>query len=314
VGPPPAPGPPPPPPLGITGNKGALDPGQFQMLEGVADAIPVSKPYKLVSREMNEKTTVITWPNGASIGGDKFAVFAGPCAVESRDQVLKTAEVVAKSGARFLRGGAFKPRTSPYAFQGLKEEGLKLLAEARKATGLLVTTEVKDTETLPMVEEYTDILQIGARNMQNFSLLEAVGKSKKPVMLKRGMSATIQEWLLAAEYIMSQGNYRVILCERGIRTYENATRNTLDLNAIPVLRNMTHLPLMVDPSHAVGISWAVRPLARASVAAGADGLMVEVHPDPSKALSDGPQSLTFGEFEKLMGEVKSIAPIVGRSM
>src|SRR4051812_24384683 len=267
--------------IGITGNKGALDPGLFQVMDGVADAVPVSKPYKLVSREVHEQTTVITFPNGASIGGDQFAVFAGPCAVESREQTLKVAEVVAKSGARFLRGGAFKPRTSPYAFQGLKEEGLKILAEARKATGLNVITEVKDTETLPMVEEYTDILQVGARNMQNFSLLEAVGKAKKPVMLKRGMSATLQEWLLAAEYIMSQGNYRVMLCERGIRTYENATRNTLDLNAVPVMRRMTHLPIVVDPSHAVGIAWAVPPMARAAVAGGADGLMLEVHPDPA---------------------------------
>ncbi len=298
--------------IGITGNKGALEPGTFLLLEGVADAVPVSKPYKLVLRELHEATTVITWPNGASIGGDQFAIFAGPCAVESRDQVLRTAEVVAKSGARFLRGGAFKPRTSPYAFQGLKEEGLKILAEARAQTGLLVATEVKDVETLPLVEEYTDILQVGARNMQNFSLLEAVGKAKKPVMLKRGISATIQEWLLAAEYIMAQGNYRVILCERGIRTYETATRNTLDLNAVPVLHNMTHLPVMVDPSHAIGISWAVRPLARASVAVGADGLMVEVHPDPSKALSDGPQSLTFAAYEELVTEVKAIAPIVGK--
>ncbi len=298
--------------IGITGNKGALDPGVFQAIEGVADAVPVSKPYKLVSREVHETTTVITFPNGVTIGGEQLAVFAGPCAVESRDQVMRTAEVVAKTGAKFLRGGAFKPRTSPYAFQGLKEEGLKILADARKATGLLVITEVKDTETLPLVEEYTDILQIGARNMQNFSLLEAVGKAKKPVMLKRGLSATIQEWLLAAEYVMSQGNYRVILCERGIRTFEPSTRNTLDLNAVPVLRNMTHLPIAVDPSHAVGISWAVPPLARAAVATGVDGLMVEIHPDPSKALSDGPQSLTLPQFESLMDEVRKIGAIVGK--
>ena len=299
--------------IGITGNKGALEPGPFQMLDGVADAVPVSKPYKLVSREVHAETSVITFANGASIGGEQLAVFAGPCAVESRDQVLRTAEVVAKSGARFLRGGAFKPRTSPYAFQGLKEDGLKILAEARQQTGLLVCTEVKDTETMPLVEEYSDILQIGARNMQNFSLLEAAGKAKKPVMLKRGLSATIQEWLLAAEYIMSQGNYRVMLCERGIRTFETATRNTLDLNAVPVLRHMTHLPVIVDPSHAVGIVWAVPSMARAAVAAGADGLMVEVHPDPSKALSDGPQSLTFDAFAKLMVDVKKIAPIVGKT-
>jgi len=298
--------------IGITGNKGALEPAVFSSMEGVADAVPVSKPYKLVSREVHEQTTVINFPNGAEIGGKQFAIFAGPCAVESRDQTLRVAEAVAKSGARFLRGGAFKPRTSPYAFQGLKEEGLKILAEARKATGLLVCTEVKDTETLPVVEEYPDILQVGARNMQNFSLLEAVGKSKKPVMLKRGLSATIQEWLLAAEYIMSQGNYRVILCERGIRTYETATRNTLDMNAIPVLRQMTHLPLMVDPSHAVGIRSAVPPLARAAVAVGADGVMVEVHPEPEKALSDGPQSLTLPMFDALMADMKKIAPVVGR--
>lgn len=300
--------------IGITGNKGALEPGPFQMMEGVADAVPVSKPYKLVLREVHEQTSVITWPNGASIGGDQLAVFAGPCAVESRDQVMRTAETVAKSGARFLRGGAFKPRTSPYAFQGLKEEGLKILAEARKATGLLVCTEVKDVETMPLVEEYSDILQIGARNMQNFSLLEAAGKAKKPVMLKRGLSATINEWLLAAEYVMAQGNYRVILCERGIRTYETATRNTLDLNAVPVLRHMTHLPVVVDPSHAVGIRYAVPSMARAAVAAGADGLMVEVHPDPAKALSDGPQSLTLPDYEALMVDVRKIGAVVGKSV
>ncbi len=300
--------------LGVTGNKGALEPGTFQVMPGVADAVPVSKPYKLVSRELHDETSVVTFPNGASIGGESFAVIAGPCAVESRDQVLRTAESVARTGARFLRGGAFKPRTSPYAFQGLKEEGLKILAAARAQTGLLVVTEVKDVETLPLVEEYSDVLQVGARNMQNFSLLEAVGRAKKPVLLKRGLSATIQEWLLAAEYVVSQGNYRVILCERGIRTYETSTRNTLDLNAVPVLRQMTHLPVVVDPSHAVGIRWAVPPLARAVVAVGADGLMVEVHPNPAEALSDGPQSLSLDAFEALMQQVKQIAPVVGRAV
>jgi 3-deoxy-7-phosphoheptulonate synthase len=280
----------------------------------VADAIPVSRPYKLVSLEFRPDPTVIDLGGGAVVGGPGLTVMAGPCAVENREQMLQTAEEVAAAGAQFLRGGAFKPRTSPYAFQGLKEEGLKLLAEARDKTGLKVITEVKDTDTLPLVAQYTDVLQIGARNMQNFSLLEAVGKLDKPVMLKRGISATIQEWLLAAEYIMSQGNYDVILCERGIRTYESATRNTLDLNAVPVLRRITHLPIIVDPSHGIGLWYGVAPLARAAVAVGADGVMVEVHPNPEDALSDGPQSLTLDNFRSMMDELAVIGEAVGRPL
>ncbi|MEK7703674.1 MAG: 3-deoxy-7-phosphoheptulonate synthase [Myxococcota bacterium] len=300
--------------IGITGNQGPLEPGPFSVMPGVADAVAVSKPYKLVSRELQPADTVVTLPSGVRIGGGTLTIMAGPCAVENRDQVLRTAEVVAKSGAQLLRGGAYKPRTSPYAFQGLKEEGLKILAEARAQTGLPIVTEVKDTDTLPTVEAYADVLQVGARNMQNFSLLEAVGRSRKPVLLKRGMSATIQEWLLAAEYIMSQGNYQVILCERGIRTYENATRNTLDISAVPVLRQITHLPVITDPSHAIGLRYGVAPLAKASVAVGADGVMVEVHPAPEKALSDGPQALTFEDYETMMREVRALADVLGRPL
>lgn len=300
--------------IGVTGNQGAIAAEVFLRLPGVSDAIPVSKPYKLVSREWRPEKTVIDLGDGVEIGGERLTVMAGPCAVEGRDQLMRTAEAVAAGGAQLLRGGAFKPRTSPYAFQGLKEEGLKLLAEAREATGLKVITEVKDTETLPLVEEYADVLQIGARNMQNFSLLEAVGKVNKPVMLKRGLSATIQEWLLAAEYIMSEGNSAVILCERGIRTYESSTRNTLDLNAIPVLQRITHLPIVVDPSHGIGLWYGVAPLARASIAAGADGVMVEVHPEPIHALSDGPQSLTIETFDQMMGQLRRVAAAVDRRL
>ncbi len=299
--------------IGITGNQGPIDATLFDMLEGVEDCVPVSKPYKLVSREVKPDDMVID-VGPVRIGGGGFTVMAGPCAVEGRQQILETARAVKASGAAVLRGGAFKPRTSPYAFQGLKEEGLALLAEARAETGLPIITEVKDVESLPVVLETADILQVGARNMQNFSLLEAVGEVRKPVMLKRGMSATVKEWLMAAEYIASRGNLQIILCERGVRTFETTTRNTLDLGILPSLRDMTHLPIIVDPSHGTGRAASVPALSRAIIAVGADGLMVEVHPDPARALSDGPQSLTFPQFEETMRGVRAIAEALGRRL
>jgi 3-deoxy-7-phosphoheptulonate synthase len=299
--------------IGITGNKGAIDPALFNRLPGVVEAVAVSKPYKLVSREVKPDDTVIE-VRGVRIGGGGLCVMAGPCSVETRDQTLSTARLVREHGASILRGGAFKPRTSPYDFQGLREEGLQLLAEARDQTGMPIITEVKDTETVPLVAEYADILQIGARNMQNFSLLEAVGALGKPVMLKRGMSNTVKEWLMAAEYVVSRGNYQVILCERGIRTFETLTRNTLDLGIVPLLRQITHLPIIVDPSHGTGVASAVAPLARAAVATGVDGVMIEVHPEPSKALSDGPQALTFPMFGELMFELRKIAAAMGQNL
>jgi 3-deoxy-7-phosphoheptulonate synthase len=299
--------------IGITGNKGGLEPGQFETMPGVADAIRVSQPFKLVSREVKEEDTVID-VGGVPLGGGALAVMAGPCSVESREQILEVAHAVKAAGARFLRGGAFKPRTSPYEFQGLAEEGLKLLALAREQTGLKVVTEVMDVEHLPMVADYADVLQLGARNMQNFSLLRALGALRKPVLLKRGPSATIKEWLMAAEYVVSAGNYQVALCERGIRTFETMTRNTLDLNAVPVLKALSHLPVIVDPSHGIGLRAHVAAMARAGIAAGADGIIVEVHPRPDRALSDGHQSLTPREFEDLMKQVRVIAGAVGRSV
>jgi len=299
--------------IGITGNKGPIDPEPFKMMDGVADAIRVSKPFKLVSREMKPQDTVID-VNGIRVGGRDVVVIAGPCSVESREQILSAATAVKAAGARMLRGGAFKPRTSPYDFQGLKSEGLTLLALAREKSGLPIVTEVKDTETLPQVAETADILQIGARNMQNFSLLEAVGQLRKPVLLKRGMSATITELLMAAEYIVARGNHQVILCERGVRTFETMTRNTFDVNAIPVLKQLTHLPVFADPSHGIGLRYGIAPVARAAVAAGADGLIIEVHPQPAKALSDGHQSLDYKEFEELIRGVKAIAAAVGRGL
>jgi 3-deoxy-7-phosphoheptulonate synthase len=299
--------------IGITGNKGAIDPALFNRLPGVVEAVAVSKPYKLVSREVKPDDTVIE-VRGVRIGGGNLCVIAGPCSVESRDQTLSTAHFVREHGASVLRGGAFKPRTSPYDFQGLREEGLQLLVEARDQTGMPIITEVKDTETVPLVARYADILQIGARNMQNFSLLEAVGALGKPVMLKRGMSNTVKEWLMAAEYVVSRGNYQVMLCERGIRTFETLTRNTLDLGIVPLLRQITHLPIIVDPSHGTGVASAVAPLTRAAVATGVDGVMVEVHPDPSKALSDGPQALTFPMFGELMSEVRKLAAAMSQTL
>ena len=299
--------------IGITGNKGALDPALFEGMPGVRDAIRVSQPWKLVSREVKEEDTVLD-VGGARLGGGRLAVIAGPCSVESEEQILEAAHAVRKAGASFLRGGAYKPRTSPYDFQGLAEEGLRLLALARERTGLKVVTEAMDAETLPMVAEFADVVQIGARNMQNFSLLKRLGTIGKPVLLKRGPSATVREWLMAAEYVVSNGNPRVALCERGIRTFETATRNTLDLNAVPVLKALTHLPVVVDPSHGIGLRAHVPAMARAAVAAGADGLIVEVHPCPEKALSDGQQSLTPAEFAGLMEQVRVIASAVGRPL
>jgi 3-deoxy-7-phosphoheptulonate synthase len=299
--------------IGITGNKGALESDLFVSMSGVADAIRVSQPFKLVSREVKEEDTVID-VDGVPLGGRAISVIAGPCSVESKEQIIESAHLVKKAGANFLRGGAFKPRTSPYEFQGLREDGLKLLAAAREATGLKIVTEIKDTETIAMVSEYADVLQVGARNMQNYSLLEKLGKIDKPILLKRGLSATIKELLMAAEYILSHGNYKVALCERGIRTYETMTRNTFDINAIPVLKSLSHLPVVADPSHGIGLRKHVPAIARAAVAAGADSLIIEVHPCPEKAMSDAQQTLSGPEFENLMREVNGIAAAIGRPM
>ncbi len=293
--------------IGITGNKGVVDQSLFSNLPGVVECIPVSKPYKLVSRDVKPEDTVIQLPN-ASIGGEDLVMMAGPCSVESRSQIMEVAEFVKSQGAQVLRGGAYKPRTSPYAFQGLKEEGLKYLREAADKFGMSVVTEVKDTETVSLVSDFSDILQIGARNMHNFSLLEAVGRTKRPILLKRGLAATIEEWLMAAEYIASQGNYNIVLCERGIRTFETYTRNTLDLNAVPLVKQLSHLPIIVDPSHGTGSWELVTPMALAAVAAGADGLLVEVHPHPEKALSDGKQSLRPDKFGELVEKLRTIVP------
>ncbi len=285
----------------------------LQSADGVESVVPISKPYKLASRETKKATSVLGIGN-ATIGASKICVMAGPCSVEGERQILETAKAVKAAGAQVLRGGAFKPRTSPYDFQGLEEEGLKLLAKARQETGLPVITEIMDADDVELVEQYADVLQVGARNVQNFSLLKELGKSKKPVMLKRGMSTTIREWLLSAEYILTGGNSNVILCERGIRTFETSTRNTLDLNAVPVLREQTHLPIVVDPSHATGHWQYVEPMALASIAAGADGLMIEVHPKPEEALSDGAQSLTFKKFQELMDRLRPLAAVLGRTV
>jgi 3-deoxy-7-phosphoheptulonate synthase len=275
--------------------------------------MPVQQPFKLASRETKSQPSEIP-VNGISIGGKQLVVMAGPCSVESQSQMIEVAEAVKAAGATILRGGAYKPRTSPYAFQGLKEQGLKYLAEARKRTGLPVVTEVLETESVELVAEYADILQIGARNVQNFSLLKRVAESGKPVLLKRGMSTSIQEWLLSAEYILSGGNPRVILCERGIRTFETATRFTLDLNAVPVVKKLSHLPVIVDPSHGTGHWDLVAPMAKGAIACGADGLIIEVHPRPEEALSDGPQSLKPAKFAQLMQELRPVALAVGRDL
>ncbi len=301
--------------IGITGNKSDIETGTFDEMPGVQEVIHVSKAYKLVSREVKDEKTVVRFPIGnASIGGSEVAVIAGPCAIESREQAFAAAERVAQAGAKFFRGGAYKPRTSPYAFQGLGEEGLRIMAEIRDQLGLVIVTEAVDNESLDLVEKYADVIQIGARNMQNFSLLKRAGRARKPVLLKRGMSATLDEFLMAAEYVMSEGNYQVILCERGVRTFADHTRNTLDLSLVPAVQRLSHLPIIVDPSHGTGKRNKVTPLSRAAVAVGADGLMVEVHPDPEKALSDGIQSLYPEQFEQLMHEVRQIAAVLGRSV
>lgn len=286
---------------------------RLELLAGVEEIIPVSKPYKLSSREFHPLDTTVQ-VDGVAIGGKEIVVMAGPCAVESEEQILSTARTVKAFGATVLRGGAFKPSTSPYSFRGLGEEGLKLLALASKETGMPFITEVLSVWDVELVARYADILQIGARNMQNFILLEELGKTKKPMMLKRGLSATIEEWLLAADYILGQGNKQLILCERGIRTFETYTRNTMDISAIPIVKRVSHLPVIADPSHGTGRWYLVAPLAQAAVASGSDGLLIEVHPNPDKALKDGPQSLTFGNFQQLMSQLVPIAAAVRRSL
>lgn len=284
--------------IGITGNRGAVDPAHFENLPGVADAIRVTKPYKLISNDLKPERSVIR-VGTATIGNGSFAMIAGPCAVENARQVFAVAETVAAAGARFFRGGAFKPRTSPYAFQGLGEDGLKILAEVREQFGLNIVTEAMDERGIDLVEKYGDCIQIGARNMQNFSLLKYAGQTRKPILLKRGLSATLDEFLLAAEYIMAEGNYDVILCERGIRTFADHARNTLDISVVPAIRRISHLPVIIDPSHSSGHNYMVGPLARAGVAVGADGLIIEVHPCPEEALCDGAQALTPQQFAEL---------------
>jgi len=299
--------------IGLTGNKGAIDAAAFENLPGVLEVIRVSHPYKLVSREFHPEDSIVSI-GGVPIGGRRVVVIAGPCAVESLEQTVTIAKAVKELGADLLRGGAYKPRTSPYSFQGLGLEGLKILAAAREASGLPVVTEVLDTATVDLVAEYADCLQIGARNMQNFELLKRAGQTGKPVLLKRGMSATLEEFLLAAEYLMSEGNPNVVLCERGMRTFTDYTRNTLDLSVVPAVERLSHLPILVDPSHGTGRRDKVVPMSRAAVAVGADGLAVEVHHKPEEALSDGPQALTPDMFAELMEQVRPIAAAVGRSL
>ncbi len=297
--------------IGVIGRGRPIDKEQIALMDGVVQVMSVTHPYKIASREYHPDDTLVSL-NGIEVGGPNLAIIAGPCSVESREQIIETAHAVKEAGATALRGGAFKPRTSPYSFQGLGEEGLRYLAEAREATGLPVVTEVMDPQLVPLVGQYADVFQIGARNMQNYALLHAVGESQKPVLLKRGMSSTIEELLMAAEYILSHGNMRVMLCERGIRTFETHTRNTFDINAIPALKHLTHLPVIADPSHAVGKWEYVESVAMAAVAAGADGVIVEVHPRPEEALSDGRQSLKPERFAEMVSKLRQLAPIVGR--
>jgi 3-deoxy-7-phosphoheptulonate synthase len=299
--------------IGIIGNGRPLDREQLERMDGVERSVPILRPFKLASRDFHPQDTEVKL-NGVNIGGQQLIVMAGPCSVESREQLLETAHAVKEAGAQVLRGGAFKPRTSPYSFQGLGEEGLKILAEAREQTGLLIVTEVMDPQLVPLVMTYADVLQVGARNMQNYALLHAVGEAQRPVLLKRGMMSTVEEMLMAAEYILSHGNNRVILCERGIRTFETYTRNTLDINAVPLLKQLSHLPVMVDPSHGTGKWELVAPVARAAVAAGADGLIIEVHPHPELALSDGAQSLKPSRFSELLDSLRPVAEAVGRTL
>jgi 3-deoxy-7-phosphoheptulonate synthase len=299
--------------LGVVGDVASVDPREFELFDGVQEVVRVSEPYKLSSRTFRPENTVVQ-VNGCAIGGKEVVVMAGPCTIENEAQLFETARAVARAGAKVLRGGAHKPRTSPYSFQGMGVAGLKLLQAAGREFGMATVSEVMEISQIEAVAQHVDILQIGARNMQNFNLLSAVGQTRKPVLLKRGMSATVQEWLLAAEYIMAGGNYQVILCERGIRTFETYTRNTLDISAIPVVHKLSHLPIIVDPSHATGRRDKVMPMARASVAAGADGLLIEVHSDPDKALCDGPQSLYPEQFVELMDELRIIVPAVRRTL
>jgi 3-deoxy-7-phosphoheptulonate synthase len=303
--------------IGITGNKGAIDLGVLESLPGVVECIPVSKPYKLVSRDTKEEDSIFRIPTPSGdvvVGGDKIALVAGPCAVETEEQCLAIAARLKKSGVRLFRGGAYKPRTSPYSFQGLGEDGLKILSKVRAEYGFGIVTEAIDNESLDLVEEYADVIQIGARNMQNFSLLKRAGRAKKPVLLKRGMSATLDEFLMAAEYVLSEGNYNVMLCERGVRTFSDFSRNTLDLAVVPAVKKRSHLPIFVDPSHGTGKRHKVLPLSRAAVAVGADGLLIEVHHQPDKALSDGIQSLLPEEFIALAEEMRQIAAVLHRSI
>ena len=305
--------------IGITGNKGEVETGALDEMPGVAEVIRVSKPYKLVSRDTKPDNTIVKFAASkaraaVTIGGSDLVVMAGPCGIESREQAFAVAERVARAGAQFFRGGAYKPRTSPYSFQGLGEEGLKIMAEIRDRFGLLIVTEAVDYESLDLVDQYADMIQIGARNMQNFSLLKRAGRARKPVLLKRGIAATLEEFLMAAEYIMSEGNYNIVLCERGVRTFADHTRNTLDLSVVPAVQRLSHLPIVVDPSHGTGKRNKVTPLSRAAVAVGADGLIIEVHNDPDRALSDGMQSLYPDQFDALMVQVRQIAAVLGRSV
>ncbi|TPW20284.1 MAG: 3-deoxy-7-phosphoheptulonate synthase [Elusimicrobia bacterium] len=300
--------------VGVTGNPGPLDPREFESLPGVKQAIPVTKSYKLAGRDFQHGDTAVEIAPGLKVGGNRFIIMAGPCAVESREQTLRIARKVKAAGAHVLRGGAFKPRTSPYAFQGMGEDGLKILAEARAETGLPVVSEALDPESLQLVYKYADVIQIGARNMQNFALLKEAGKLDKPVLLKRGLSATVDEWLQSAEYLLSEGNHRVMLCERGIRTFSSHTRNTLDLNAVPVAQKLSHLPVLVDPSHGTGVRDKVAPLAKASAAVGAHGLIIEVHDRPAEALCDGPQAMPPEEFAALVETLKKLGGVLGYTM
>jgi len=299
--------------IGITGNQGAVDLSHFENLPGVAEAIRVTKPYKLITLDLRPDRTVVDLGDGARIGDGSLSIIAGPCAIENSKQAFSIADVVQRSGAKFFRGGAFKPRTSPYAFSGLGEAGLKILADIRKEFGLKIVSEALDEANVDLVEKYADMIQIGARNMQNFTLLRRVGRSKLPVLLKRGMAATLEEWLLAAEYVMAEGNYNIVLCERGVRTFAQHTRNTLDLAAVPAVRRISHLPVIVDAAHGTGRSYMVTPLARAGIAVGADGLMIEVHGKPDEALSDGAQSLMFDEYEQMVREVRQIHDVISRN-
>ncbi len=298
--------------VGLVGNDGKVDASRLEALPGVLEIIHVTQPYKQVSREWKAENTVIRFPSGVTIGGDDIVMMAGPCSVESESQILETAHAVRDAGAVILRGGAFKPRTSPYSFQGLGQKGLELLAKAREETGLLIVTEAMDAEGMDLIARYGDIIQIGARNMQNYSLLKHAGRIGKPVLLKRGISATITEMLLSAEYILAEGNAQVILCERGIRSFDTATRFVFDLTAIPLVQKLSHLPIVADPSHATGLRAKVTPMARAAIAAGADGLLIEVHPAPDRALSDGAQSLAPDQFVELMRQCRAIADVIGR--